>query len=478
MAQAAAPTPTIPPAQQQLNTSLVQQNAALQQQIAQLQAQINQPVRMRELRLPEPKQYSGSKDKLQIREWLRAMEEIFTLGMIPLNHPTTITYAAHYLASEAKTWYKMHELNIQTWQQFKTIMVERYKDPREVDKLRQKLASVRQITTVDGYTVAFDKTTLELTEAAGYAPREEELVFMYREGLKPQIKTLLVARGPITILKPLQETALEIDAALYNTRGTSGPSGYPHGRPVGHRAPGNHSSGHNRFKSDQNSQRFSANNRFGSNRFQQFNRHKPFQSFSRPFTPSRPDNRGYAPMDTSNAIRQEKREQIQAMDNRKKTSKPATGNCFNCGKAGHYARDCRSAKPATNQQRHNNIMQEEIGTEPDTVLIIAEINSTQAHKPNKRLITFMGMVHNHPAYVLVDSGATNNYISESFVTKHQLYTEPIGEATEAILANGTSLNVTRMVPSIPIRIQEYSDVVDANVLALDKYEPCAQHAMA
>ena len=67
-------------------------------------------------------------------------------------------------------------------------MIQRYKDPREVNKLRQKLASIRQLTSVDSYTVAFDKTTLELIEAAGYVPREEELIFLYREGLKAQIK--------------------------------------------------------------------------------------------------------------------------------------------------------------------------------------------------------------------------------------------------------------------------------------------------
>jgi hypothetical protein len=82
----------------------------------------------------------------------------------------------------------------------------------------------------------------------------------------------------------------------------------------------------------------------------------------------------------------------------------------------------------------------------------------------------MGLIDNQPAYILIDSGATNNYISDSFVKKYRLYTEPLAEPAEAALANGLSLSVIRMVPSIPIRIQDYKDEINANVLALDKYD--------
>src|SRR4030088_2384177 len=115
-------------------------------------------------------------------------------------------------------------------------------------------------------------------------------------------------------------------------------------------------------------------------------------------------------------------------------------------------------------------MQEQSSTADDTVLIINEINNAQVHKPNKKLITFMGLVNEQPAYILIDSGATNNYISESFVKKYKLYTEPLDKSAEAILANGISLNVTRMVSSIQIHIQDYIDELNANVLALDKYD--------
>jgi multidrug efflux pump subunit AcrA (membrane-fusion protein) len=183
------------PALLQQNAALQQQLALLQQQLQQQQAQAAQPIRMKELKLPEPKVYQGMTDKTPIRMWLKDVEEIFIIGGIPPDHRTAIVYAAHYLAKEPKTWYKMHEASITTWQAFKDCLISRYKDIREVDKLRQKLTNMRQLSSVEVYTTAFDKTTLELTEAAGYAPRDDELMFLYREGLKKDIRAIVRTMG-------------------------------------------------------------------------------------------------------------------------------------------------------------------------------------------------------------------------------------------------------------------------------------------
>src|ERR1700687_3377946 len=199
-------------AQQQL-----QQNQYVQQHAQPIH--VAQPIiRMKELKLPEPKEFRGTRDRTSIREWINDIEEIFTMGGLPIDHHTTIVYAAHYLHDDAKTWYKMHKNSIMTWDHFKHLMIERYKDPREVDKARMRLMSMKQIGSVEGYTTAFDRASLELAEVAEHAPRNQELIFMYPEGLKQQIKTFLAARGTIGNLRELQEVAMEIDAAMNTSR--------------------------------------------------------------------------------------------------------------------------------------------------------------------------------------------------------------------------------------------------------------------
>src|SRR6202163_2471692 len=70
-----------------------------QQQQAQPQAQhaMAQPaIRMRELRLPEPKEFRGTRDRISIREWIRDIEEIFTMGMMP-KITTPLLYTQHII---------------------------------------------------------------------------------------------------------------------------------------------------------------------------------------------------------------------------------------------------------------------------------------------------------------------------------------------------------------------------------------------
>src|SRR6202022_2426632 len=270
-------------AQQQLR-----QNQHVQQH-AQPAHRVQPAIRMRELKLPEPKEFRGTRDRVPIREWIRDIEDLFTMGGLPMDHQTTIIYAAHYLRDDAKTWYKMHEASITSWNAFKHLMIERYKDPREVDKARTRLLTTKQVGSVDSYTTTFDRATLELTEVAGQAPRDEELLFYYRERLKSPIKTFLAARGAISNLRELQEVAMEIDAAMNSNRiniNTSGNTSYK---------PQQHKSSH--FGHSSNSNSYNNSNRYRSlsyqgssnNRFPQSNRSNQYRSapqFNRPSSTS------------------------------------------------------------------------------------------------------------------------------------------------------------------------------------------------
>src|ERR1700682_4403832 len=280
------PRPIAQPIQERVQQAAAQQGASQQmhQQPAAPLVSAALPIRIRELKLPEPRPYLGTKDKSSIRVWMRDIEEIFTMGSIPLDQPLAIDYAAYYLREDAKTFYIANKVNMPTWQIFKHHMITRYKDPREVDKARVRLSSIRQINTVEAYTPAFDRALLEFIEVAGYQPIAADTLFMYREGLKPQVKTFVAARGTINDLKELQAIALEIDASLYNTHGISNntntfrPSHHKHDDY--HGGNNNYNSG-NRYRPQPSSfNRDNFNNRFQSSN--RFNQQRPAPSFNRP----------------------------------------------------------------------------------------------------------------------------------------------------------------------------------------------------
>ena len=142
--------------QQQLQQLLQQQQSAPPANIAAAQqhpaAALAQPaLRTRELKLPDPKEYRGSRDRMPIRDWLRDVEELFAMANVSTAVASTITYAAHYLRDDAKTWYKLQESSVHTWNDFRELLIQRYRDSREVEKARQRLAAVIVCQYVIGY---------------------------------------------------------------------------------------------------------------------------------------------------------------------------------------------------------------------------------------------------------------------------------------------------------------------------------------
>src|SRR3977135_1649568 len=164
-------------------------------------------------------------------------------------------------------------------------------------------------------------------------------------------------------------------------------------------------------------------------------------------------------MDTSNNITQQRRADSHNSDRR-----PITGNCFNCGKAGHFIRDCPTNKPQQNRQRTNVIMQEASSTEDDTIRVINEPASSD------KLIIFDGLIDLYPARILIDSGSTTNYISELFVEKHNIYTSPATNSTRIVLANGIPLSVKAIAPDVQLHIQDYIDELSVDVIPLTSYD--------
>ena len=168
--------------------------------------------------------YSGSSVK-QLRPWLNRSEMILGLMGFDLNQPLCVSYAASYLTDTAHSWYssecdraKGKEFSTSggfaTFHEFADALAERMGDPDPASKARDRLASLRQTTSVKHYADEFQRTVTYIPER-----HPNDLRHDFIKGLKYRIRELMAGHDTSKMSwHEVRDLAYKFDDAVMSTR--------------------------------------------------------------------------------------------------------------------------------------------------------------------------------------------------------------------------------------------------------------------
>lgn len=108
--------------------------------------------------------------------------------------------------------------------------------------------------------------------------------------------------------------------------------------------------------------------------------------------------------------------------------------------------------------------------EPPCVEECNQLTARSCIAGSKPLIKLEGQLNGQHALVLIDCGSSSNFVSESFVRRHQLSTQPSQQQQTVDLADGSRRCSSCQVKDASVCIDSYRDSLDLWVLPLAGYD--------